>query len=180
MGGSRGKRTADARSDIDFRLFCDETVGKPYSNESPTWSAFCTAVERWRDAGVNIDYVWVRTVADIDAQLDSWLRGDMPEVDHVWTLWGYQFLTDIGNQVVISDPDELIAPWQARLVPYPAVLQQAILRKHTESLQYWRHDYHYRHKVARGDVVFLAMYYASAHQRHYAGSVCLEPDILCR
>jgi hypothetical protein len=156
MGGSRGKQTADERSDIDFRLFCDETVGKPYSAESPTWPAFCAAVERWRDMGVNIDYVWVRTVADIDTQLDSWLRGDMPKVDHVWTLWGYHFLTDIGNQVVISDPDGLIATWQARLVPYPMALQQAIFKKYAGSLRYWRHDYHYRNKVERGDVVFLA------------------------
>jgi hypothetical protein len=80
----------------------------------------------------------------------------MPKVDHVWTLWGYHFLTDIGNQVVIRDPDGLIAMWQSRLVPYPIVLQQAILTKHAESLRYWRHDYHYRNKVARGDVVFLA------------------------
>ena len=156
MGGSRGKQTADECSDIDFRLFCDETVGKPYSAESPTWPAFCAAVERWRDVGVNIDYVWVRTVTDIDAQLDSWLRGDLPKVDHVWTLWGYHFLTDIANQAVISDPDGLIAMWQARLVPYPVALQQAIFKKYAGSLRYWRDDYHYRNKVERGDVVFLA------------------------
>ena len=46
--------------------------------------------------------------------------------------------------------------WQARLVPYPVALQQAIFKKYAGSLRYWRDDYHYRNKVERGDVVFLA------------------------
>ncbi len=41
-------------------------------------------------------------------------------------------------------------------MPYPVALQQVICKKHAGSLRYWRHDYHYRNKVARGDVVFLA------------------------
>lgn len=156
MGGSRGKRLADTRSDIDFRLFCDETVGTPYTDSSPTWAPFVAAVERWRAQGINIDYVWVRTVADIDAQVAAWLNGDVPKVDYVWTVWGYHVLTDITNQAIIDDPHGLIAHWQKQLTPYPAMLKTAVLKKYAESLTYWRSDYHYRHKVMRGDAVFLA------------------------
>jgi len=156
LGGSRGKKVSDGRSDIDFRLFCDDTVGTPYTDSSPTWAPFVAAVERWRAQGVNIDYVWVRTVADIDAQLDAWLGSDIPRVDYVWTVWGYHVLTDIANQVIIEDADGLIARWHARLFPYPATLKAKLVAKHAESLRYWRDDYHYRHKVQRGDAVFLA------------------------
>lgn len=156
IGGSRGKRTADMRSDVDFRLFCDEIAGGPKYWETATWQTFVQAVERWRAQGVNIDYCWVRTVAEIDGQLDAWLSGQLQPVERVWTLWGYHLLTDIANQVVIEDPDGLIAAWQARLLPYPIALQQAIIKKHLGSLNYWRTDYHYRNKVERGDVVFLA------------------------
>lgn len=156
IGGSRGKRTADVRSDVDFRLFCDEIAGGPRFWETATWQTFVQAVARWRGQGINIDYCWVRTVAEIDAQLEAWLSGQLQPVGHVWTLWGYHLLTDIANQVVLDDPHGLIAAWQARLAPYPKALQQAIIKKHLGSLTYWRTDYHYRNKVERGDVVFLA------------------------
>lgn len=156
IGGSRGKRTADVRSDVDFRLFCDEIADGPRFWETALWQTFVQAVARWRDQGINIDYCWVRTVAEIDAQLDSWLSGPIQPVSHVWTVWGYHLLTDLANQVVLEDPHGLIAAWQARLTPYPKGLQQAIIKKHLGSLTYWRTDYHYRNKVERGDVVFLA------------------------
>lgn len=156
IGGSRGKGTADTRADVDFRLFCDEIADGPKYWETTTWQMFVQAVERWRAKGINIDYCWVRTVAEIDGQLGAWLSGQVQPVERVWTLWGYHLLTDIANQAVIEDPDGLIAAWQARLVPYPQALQQAIIKKHLGSLNYWRTDYHYRNKVERGDVVFLA------------------------
>ncbi|MEZ4734518.1 MAG: DUF4037 domain-containing protein [Caldilineaceae bacterium] len=156
IGGSRGKRTADTQSDVDFRVFCDEIVGAPKHWETDAWQVFAQAVERWRADGIDIDYCWVRTVAEIDAQLNGWLSGQIAPVEQVWTLWGYHLLTDLANQVVIDDPDDLIAAWQARLVPYPQALQRALIQKHMRSLTYWRTDYHYRHKVERGDVVFLA------------------------
>lgn len=77
-------------------------------------------------------------------------------MDIVWTIWGYHILTDVYNQMVIEDPDGILADWHRRLSVYPPALKQALLRKHLESLRYWRHDYHYRHKVERGDIVFLA------------------------
>ncbi|MFN8491472.1 MAG: DUF4037 domain-containing protein [Caldilineaceae bacterium] len=156
LGGSRGKRTSDQRSDVDFRVFCDEIVDGPKYWATPTWQRFVQAVERWRDQGIEIDYCWVRTIAEIDALLDAWLNGQGKPVEHVWTLWGYHPLTDIANQVVLDDPHGLIAAWQARLVPYPEALQRALLQKHLGSLKYWRTDYHYRNKVEQGDVVFLA------------------------
>jgi hypothetical protein len=156
IGGSHGKGTFDDRSDVDFRVFCDEVVGAPKCWETEEWKSFSRVVDRWRTQGVAIDYCWVRTVAEIDAQVDAWLSGQVLPEEMVWTLWGYHLLTDLANQVVIDDPAGLIAAWQARLTPYPPALQRAILRKHMGSLNYWRTDYHYRNKVERGDVVFLA------------------------
>ena len=156
IGGSHGKRTFDTRSDLDFRVFCDEIAGGPRYWETEDWKAFCVIVDRWRAQGVDIDYCWVRTIAEIDAELDAWLSGKIAPVSRVWTLWGYHILTDIANQMVIDDPSGIIAAWQARLHPYPRALQRAILRKHMESLNYWRTDYHYHNKVERADRVFLA------------------------
>lgn len=156
IGGSRGKRTSDQRSDVDFRVFCDEIADGPKYWETPAWQPFAQAIKRWRAQGIEIDYCWVRTFAEVDAQLDAWLNGQGKPVEHVWTLWGYHLLTDIANQVVIEDPHGFIAAWQARLIPYPQALQDALLQKYLRSLNYWRADYHYRNKVERGDVVFLA------------------------
>lgn len=98
----------------------------------------------------------MRTIGEIDAQLDAWLSGQVVPQPMVWTLWGYHLLTDLANQAVIHDPDGIVAGWQARLTPYPRALQQAIIHKHMGSLDYWRSDYHYRSKVERDDAVFLA------------------------
>ncbi len=154
IGGSHGKRIFDERSDVDFRLFCDAPIDA--LRESEPWRSFCQVVERWRTQGIDIDYCWVRTIGAIDAQLDAWLSGRIAPEPIVWTLWGYQLLTDIANQMVIDDPAGVIAAWQARLHLYPQTLQRAIIKKHLGSLSYWRTDYHYRNKVERGDVVFLA------------------------
>jgi hypothetical protein len=124
--------------------------------ETAEWKAFSKAVDRWREKGVNIDYCWVRTVREIDEQLDGWFSGKVAPVELVWAMWGYHLLTDLANQVILEDPFGLIAEWQARLTPYPRVIQRAIIQKHLESLKYWRTDYHYRSKVERGDAVFLA------------------------
>jgi hypothetical protein len=156
IGGSHGKGISDERSDIDFRVFCDEIVGAPRHWETEEWKSFSRIVDRWRAQGVDIDYCWVRTIGEIDAQLEAWLSGQPLPTAMVWTLWGYHLLTDLANQVVIDDPAGVIAAWQARLTPYPRALQRAIIRKHMGSLSYWRSDYHYRNKVERGDVVFLA------------------------
>jgi hypothetical protein len=154
IGGSRGKRVADQRSDIDFRVFCDQIVGGNTYWQSAEWQIFNQAVDRWRAEGIEIDYCWVRTIDQIDQQLGEWLSGQIKPIE--MTLWGYHLLTDLTNQVVIEDEHGLIATWQARLNPYPATLQQAIIKKHLNSLIYWRSDYHYRNKVARADLVFLA------------------------
>jgi hypothetical protein len=156
IGGSHGKGISDVRSDIDFRMFCSEIVGAPKHRETEAWKLFRQAVDRWRTHGIDIDYCWIRTVSEIDAQLDAWLSGQPAPEEQVWTLWGYHLLTDIANQVIIDDPDGLVAAWQARLTPYPRALQRAIIQRHMGSLNYWRYDYHYRAKVERGDVVFLA------------------------
>ena len=156
IGGSHGKGIFDNRSDVDFRMFCDEIVGAPGFRETEEWKVFAQIVDRWRTQGVDIDNCWVRTVDQIETQLDDWLSGRVMPEERVWTLWGYHLLTDLANQMVIDDPSGLIAGWQARLTPYPLALQQVIIEKHMGSLNYWRSDYHYRNKLERGDVVFLA------------------------
>jgi len=156
IGGSHGKGTFDERSDVDFRVFCDEVLGAPSTQETEAWQAFSRVVDHWRAEGIDIDYCWVRTISDIEAKLKAWLSGDISPEPMMWTLWGYHLLTDLANQMIIEDPAGIVAAWQARLTPYPKVLQRAIVKKHLDSLKYWRTDYHYANKVARGDEVFLA------------------------
>jgi hypothetical protein len=156
ISGSLGKGTFDHKSDVDFRLYCDEIVGGPRFWEQEPWKSYCRLVEDWRTKGIDIDYCWIRTVGEIDAKLEAWLNGQPSPEPLVWALWGYHLPTDLYNQVAIDDPDGLVARWQAKLNPYPRTLQQAIIAKHLESLNYWRSDYHYRNKVDRGDKVFLA------------------------
>jgi hypothetical protein len=154
-GGSLGKGTWDGRSDIDLRLFTDRPLAGP-SERPQAWADYYGGMERWQQRGVRIDGVWARTVGEIDAVLDCWLRGEIKPIDFVWTVWGYHILTDVANQLIIEDPYQIIAAWKERLSVYPPALKQAILSKYGASLRYWRNDYHYVHKVERGDVVFLA------------------------
>lgn len=155
IGGSYGKGTFDKISDLDFRLFCERRLA-PKEAYQEAHARLQAAIDRWAAHGVTIDGCWVRTVQEIDAQVDAWLSGTLPRVDLVWTIWGYHVLTDVYNQMIIDDPDGIIARWHSRLSPYPPQLKQAILDKHLKSVRYWRNDYHYQHKVERGDVVFLA------------------------
>jgi hypothetical protein len=156
IGGSHGSGTFDERSDIDFRVFADTIVGSPNFWQTPEWKSFSQVVDRWGTQGIKIDYCWPRTVHEIETQLEAWLSGQVQPIEMVWTLWGYHLPTDLLNQQIIDDPAGLLAAWQSRLRSYPLALRQAILEKHLGSLRYWRTDYHYRHKVERGDVVFLA------------------------
>ena len=136
---------------------CSRTTRVPWPEEAPElWAECLAAIERWKARGVNIDGVWPRTVGEIDAAVDGWLRGEIKPVPVVWTIWGYHVLTDVNNQYVIEDPYYIIGAWRERLRVYPPALKAAVLRKYVGSLKYWRHDYHYAHKVERGDVVFLA------------------------
>jgi hypothetical protein len=154
-GGSLGKGTWDNRSDIDFRLFTDREVQRP-KQRPDLWADCSAAIERWKESGINIDGVWARTVGEIDSALDGWLSGEIKPIELVWTIWGYHILTDVNNQFAIEDPYHIIGAWKERLSVYPPALKQAILGKYAASLRYWRTDYHYAHKVERGDVVFLA------------------------
>jgi hypothetical protein len=155
IGGSYGKRTFDRRSDVDFRLFCDRRP-EPSVALAEAQARLADACRRWEARGVRIDGCWVRTIAEVDEQLTGWLAGTAVPQDRLWTIWGYYLPTDIANQVVIEDPHGVIAGWHERLRRYPPALKAAILKRRLASVRYWRDDYHYRHKVERGDVVFLA------------------------
>ncbi len=155
VGGSQGKGTWDERSDVDFRLFHEHDL--PLPNEWPElWVEFNAAVAHWAGRGVIVDGIWPRRIDEVDAALDRWLAGDAEPEDMLWTIWGYHLLPDIYHQAIIDDPYNIIGTWKARLRIYPPVLKQALLKKHLASVRYWRDDYHYRNKVRRGDVVFLA------------------------
>lgn len=154
VGGSYGKRIFDHRSDLDFRLFSDDVLSNPDARDAAQ-AQLDAAIARWAERDIIIDGCWIRTVADIDAQLAPWLEGRPQTKDIVWTIWGYHILADIGNQAIIEDPYDIIADWQARMTPYPPQLKAALLENHLESVRYWRGDYHYANKVERGDVVFL-------------------------
>jgi hypothetical protein len=155
IGGSRGKGTADERSDVDFRLYWDQPA-PGWPDQLPAWKAFREAMVTWRAKGTEIDGCWIRKIGDIDSWLDQWIEGQIAPQDIVWTVWGYHVLPDIYHQQVVEDPFDVLAQWKERLKVYPARLKKALLDKHLGSLRYWRNDYHYASKVQRGDVIFLA------------------------
>jgi hypothetical protein len=155
IGGSYGKGTFDRTSDLDFRLFCERKIAPPEAFEA-AYARVQAAIDRWAAEGVTIDGCWVRTTDPIDEELERWIEGQGRPGDIVWTIWGYYLVTDVYNQMVIDDPDGVLSGWRAQLAAYPPKLKAAILERHLVSIRYWRHDYHYQHKVARGDVVFLA------------------------
>ena len=155
VGGSRAKRRTDAHSDYDFRLYTDGPIGDNI-RRLPEWQPFAATMAKWEAAGVHIDGTWPRQIAVMDAVIERWRNGVGVPDDYEWTVWGYQPLTDIFNQTILDDPYGILAEWKARLATYPPLLKRAILDRETTFLGYWRGDYHYRSKVARGDVVFLA------------------------
>lgn len=154
VGGSIGKGTSDARSDVDLRLFCEDRA--PKREFDLAWSELIEKIAYWRTKDIEVDECWVRRTGDIEQALKEWVGGTAEPVDLVWTLWGYYLPTDIYNQYPIEDEHGVLTRLQALLTPYPPALKQAIVRRHSRSLRYWSRDYHYRNKVHRGDVVFLA------------------------
>ena len=155
LGGSLSRGTWDTRSDIDFRLYHERPLPRPNATVE-TWREYFVIVDYWAQQGVRLDGIWCRTIADVEAKLDAWLAGNpAPEPLH-WTVWGYHLLPDISQQIAVLDSEGIIARWHVRLETYPKSLADALVMKHLNTLRYWRNDYHYRHKVERGDVVFLA------------------------
>jgi hypothetical protein len=155
VGGSQGKGLSDGHSDVDFRLFHEKDL--PWIDTNPDiWKDYFEAEARWKKKGINIDGIWSRKIAMIDASLNKILEGDPAPDDIIWTIWGYHILPDIHHQAILEDPYNIIADWKKRLSVYPPKLKKALLEKHLASVRYWRHDYHYQNKVKRGDMVFTA------------------------
>jgi hypothetical protein len=153
VGGSIGKGTSDARSDVDLRLFCEDRA--PKREFDAAWTQLMERIAYWRTNEVEVDECWVRRIGDIGQALKEWGAGTAEPVPLVWTLWGYHLPTDIYNQYPIEDEHGVLRRLQALLTPYPPALKQAIIHRHSRSLRYWSSDYHYRNKVHRSDVVFL-------------------------
>ena len=156
IGGSYAKGLADEHSDVDFRVFADGFEGYPQYWLSEQWKAFEKAVTSWEEKGINIDDCWLRQIGDVEAELDRWFEGKGEAKAMTWTIWGYQFLSDIENQFVLEDPNGIVSGWKKRLNEYPLRLQERILEKHLRSLNYWVEDYHYKNKVLRKDFPFTA------------------------
>ncbi len=154
LGGSHGKGLSDQRSDFDFRVYYDASVeGSAWDG---IWNDLNRSIAKWKAQGVEIDGVWSRSIGDVDKELEGWLTGKGSAVPYVWTVWGYHFLTDIYNQAIIEDPFGVVQGWKDRMKTYPDTLRDAILKKHGDSLRYWRADYHYYNKCVRRDHVFMA------------------------
>ncbi|WP_406387303.1 DUF4037 domain-containing protein [Streptomyces sp. NBC_00887] len=153
LSGSMSKGTSDELSDTDFRFYSDT----PRPDPGPEWDADWQAVRRrWAEKGVVLDEPWFRTVAEVDAVVDSWLGGHGTPDDLVWTVWGYHPLADLACQIPVHDPDGLVSRWRDRLEPYPDTVRHATIQKFLPALRYWRDDYHYRNKVERADLTFLS------------------------
>lgn len=177
LSGSMSKGTADALSDVDFRFYSDRPRPEPGPEWEPAWQALR---RRWDERGVVLDEPWFRTVAEVDASVDSWLAGEGVPDELIWTIWGYHPLADLARQVAVFDEDDLVGRWRARLEPYPDQVRIATVRRHLPPLLYWRGDYHYRNKTRRADVVFLAglstklvhhvvQVWAALNRAHYPG-----------
>ena len=152
VSGSIGKGTNDKRSDFDFRLYYDAFAeGQPTKDG---WRKIREIIEMWRERGRVIDGVWPRSIAEIDAKLDTWYGGNIVPDDLEWAIWGYYLPTDIHNQHIIDDPDGVLTAWRERLSTYPAALKCAVISKFLSFIRYWRDDYHYENKVIRQDTVF--------------------------
>jgi predicted nucleotidyltransferase len=152
ISGSYGKGTHDSSSDIDFRLYADDIP----ATFAEMGAAIQEPKEEWGRKGIKVDDFWPRKISDIDLTLEKLCGGQINTKYPVWTVWGYQLLSDIYNQQALEDPDSIVVNWKMRLCEYPPKLKQAVLRKHLGSLQYWRKDYHYASKVQRDDIVFAA------------------------
>ena len=154
LSGSFGKGLTDKRSDYDFRIYFDEWAESAVIKSAS--AEIGALVEEWKLKGVYVDGVWPRTYADIDGQLEMWLSGCGTLTPIDWTVWGYNVLTDVYNQIIIEDKNGKAAEWKTKLTPYPMAIKQTILSRHAASLKYWKTDYHYKNKVERGDIVFIA------------------------
>lgn len=152
LGGSRAKGRTDAFTDYDFRLYTDAVLPRT----APAWDTFRTLWDAHERRGIRIDGVWDRLITDIDAELDLWIAGQGRAADLDWAVWGYHLPTDIAHQMTVDDPDGILSGWRARLVPYPHGMAKATVARWMDFLRYWRDDYHYQSKVARGDPIFLA------------------------
>ena len=159
IGGSRGKELSDSKSDVDFRLYTDEFV------DGKDWEAGIADMKKhmdyWAERGLMIDGVWMRRISEIENALNKWLSGEIIPEPLEWAIWGYHLPTDIYHQQIIEDPFGIAENWKKRMNPYPQALKTALFNKHMNRLKYWKSDYHYKNKVERKDIIFLASISAS-------------------
>lgn len=152
LSGSVSKDSSDHLSDLDFRIYTQ----LPWA-PSLDWDAAWQQVRaRWAERGVTLDELWFRSFEEVDAVVDSWLAGEVEPDEMIWTIWGYYPLTDLSRQIAVVDEADVVDRWRSRLTTYSETVRQALIRRHSEPLQYWRTDYHYRIKALRGDVLFVS------------------------
>src|SRR5688500_10651654 len=110
IAGSLGRGNFDRLSDIDFRMYCDAVSADHMSTDAD----LDAAVQRWGEQGITIDGCWIRSIAEVSAELDQWCNGVASPEHRVWTIWGYHLPCDIHNQAIVDDPDGVIAAWKAQ------------------------------------------------------------------
>lgn len=154
LGGSHAKGISDAHSDYDFRVYYDERTNPEKWTELR--KELDVIIEKWKNAGVEIDGAWSRRFSDIESELDEWISGNGKQGQKKWSIWGYELLTDIYNQTIVEDPFGIATGGKKRLEIYPEAMKKSIIEKHGSKLIYWRSDYHYKSKVRRRDIVFLS------------------------
>ena len=155
IGGSTGKKIRADASDLDFRLFADDFHTE---NRREYVKAVTEKCDWWKkNHEIIIDGVWPRSIPEMEIYIAKWQSGDLQNQDFVWTLHGYFVPSDLYNQYIVKDDYGVLKDWRDRLSVYPAAAKKAILRKHGESLDYWRTDYHYKGKVERSDFIFTGM-----------------------
>ncbi len=159
ISGSNGKKISDSYSDFDFRLYIDAEM-EPTTLNSYNKVFMEKAKPFYEESGYIIDGIWPRLTSFIDHELDKWLTGSGEVIPYVWTIWGYHILTDIYNQIILDDPYAIAQNWKNRLTPYPSIIKEKMINSHMQFLQYWCTDYHFKNKINRGDVVFIASLHA--------------------
>lgn len=153
LGGSYGKGISDKYSDFDFRVYYEKRV----SDEA--WkqvrAELNVVIDKWKLRGIEIDGAWSRSIDKINNDLDSYLAGELLLEEKKWSIWGYQLLTDLYHQILLDDPVGVGAEWMNKLKTFSPTLKKALLTKYLGYIEYWANDYHYVHKIAKKDIVFL-------------------------
>ncbi len=177
LGGSHGKGISDKYSDFDFRVYYEKRV--PDERWKQVRAELELVIKKWKQRGIEIDGAWSRSIDKINNDLEAYLAGELLLEEKKWSIWGYQLLTDLYHQILLEDPAGIGLEWKNKLKTFSPELKKALLTKYVGYIEYWANDYHYLHKIAKKDIVFLhslaAKLVNSMMQVLYAINECYYP-----